>query len=68
MSGATRRTLATILDAMLDAFPSHGRDLGLRAYQGRVDDLSPPGCAGGPAFHHAPGPFDPAPPSASATA
>ena len=29
MSGATRRTLDTILDAMLDAFPSHGRDLGL---------------------------------------
>jgi uncharacterized protein (DUF885 family) len=43
MSGATRRTLDTILDAMLDAFPSQARDLGLRAYQGRVDDLSPAG-------------------------
>ena len=31
---------------MLDAFPSHGRDLGLRDYEGRVDDLSPAGCAG----------------------
>ncbi|HEV3504602.1 MAG TPA: hypothetical protein VG637_04865, partial [Actinomycetes bacterium] len=28
---------------MLDAFPSQGRDLGLRAYEGRVDDLSPAG-------------------------
>ncbi|HEV2918468.1 MAG TPA: DUF885 family protein, partial [Actinomycetota bacterium] len=28
---------------MLDAFPSHGRDLGLRSYEGRVDDLSPAG-------------------------
>src|SRR5512132_4236493 len=43
MTGATRRTLDTILDAMLDAFPSQGRDLGLRAYEGRVDDLSPAG-------------------------
>src|SRR4029453_15981120 len=43
MSGATRRTLDRILDAMLDAFPSQGRDLGLRAYEGRVDDLSPAG-------------------------
>src|SRR5919107_1484933 len=45
MSGATRRTLDAILDAMLDAFPSQGRDLGLRAYEGRVDDLSPGGLA-----------------------
>jgi uncharacterized protein (DUF885 family) len=45
MTGATRRTLDAILDAMLDAFPSTGRDLGLRAYQGRVDDLSPAGLA-----------------------
>jgi uncharacterized protein (DUF885 family) len=45
MSGATRRTLDAILDAMLDAFPSTGRDLGLRAYEGRVDDLSPAGLA-----------------------
>ena len=30
---------------MLDAFPSSGRDLGLRAYEGRVDDLSPAGLA-----------------------
>ena len=30
---------------MLDAFPSQGRDLGLRAYEGRVDDLSPAGLA-----------------------
>jgi uncharacterized protein (DUF885 family) len=43
MSGATRRTLDTILDAMLDAFPSQGRELGLRTYEGRVDDLSPAG-------------------------
>jgi uncharacterized protein (DUF885 family) len=43
MSGATRRTLDAILDGMLDAFPSHGRDLGLRSYEGRVDDLSPAG-------------------------
>ena len=43
MTGATRRTLDAILDAMLDAFPSQGRDLGLRAYEGRVDDLSPAG-------------------------
>jgi len=43
MTGATRRTLDVILDAMLDAFPSQGRDLGLRAYEGRVDDLSPAG-------------------------
>jgi len=28
---------------MLDAFPSQGRDLGLRTYEGRVDDLSPAG-------------------------
>ena len=28
---------------MLDAFPSSGRELGLRAYEGRVDDLSPAG-------------------------
>ncbi|HYN16871.1 MAG TPA: hypothetical protein VEY96_02140, partial [Actinomycetes bacterium] len=28
---------------MLDAFPSQGRDLGLRAYDGLVDDLSPAG-------------------------
>jgi hypothetical protein len=28
---------------MLDAFPSSGRGLGLRAYEGRVDDLSPAG-------------------------
>src|SRR5215218_9328314 len=45
MTGATRRTLDRILDAMLDAFPSSGRDLGLRAYEGRVDDLSPAGLA-----------------------
>src|SRR5215213_9992073 len=45
MSGATRRTLDAILDAMLDAFPSSGRDLGLRGYEGRVDDLSPAGLA-----------------------
>src|SRR4029453_11182404 len=45
MTGGTRRTLDTILDAMLDAFPSQGRDLGLRAYEGRVDDLSPAGLA-----------------------
>src|SRR5215216_2428695 len=45
MSGATRRTLDAILDAMLDAFPSSGRDLGLRPYEGRVDDLSPAGLA-----------------------
>src|SRR4029450_3243519 len=43
MTGATRRTLDTILDGMLDAFPSQGRELGLRAYEGRVDDLSPAG-------------------------
>src|ERR687897_280524 len=43
MTGATRRTLDAILDAFLDAFPSKGRDLGLRAYEGRVDDLSPAG-------------------------
>jgi hypothetical protein len=43
MTGATRRTLDAILDAMLDAFPSQGRDLGLRTYEGRVDDLSPAG-------------------------
>jgi uncharacterized protein (DUF885 family) len=43
MTGATRRTLDAILDAMLDAFPSEGRDLGLRVYEGRVDDLSPAG-------------------------
>jgi uncharacterized protein (DUF885 family) len=43
MTGATRRTLDTILDAMLDAFPSQGRELGLRTYEGRVDDLSPAG-------------------------
>jgi hypothetical protein len=43
MTGATRRTLDAILDAMLDAFPSRGRDLGLRAYDGLVDDLSPAG-------------------------
>jgi uncharacterized protein (DUF885 family) len=43
MTGATRRTLDSILDAMLDAFPSQGRELGLRAYEGRVDDLSPAG-------------------------
>jgi len=45
MTGGTRRTLDTILHAMLDAFPSQGRDLGLRAYEGRVDDLSPGGLA-----------------------
>jgi uncharacterized protein (DUF885 family) len=43
MSGATRRTLDTILDAMLAAFPSQGRELGLCAYDGLVDDLSPAG-------------------------
>src|SRR5918994_1473023 len=43
MTGATRRTLDAILDAFLDAFPSQGRDLGLRADEGRVDDLSPAG-------------------------
>src|ERR687897_836333 len=43
MTGATRRTLDAILDAILDAFPAQGRDLGLRAYQGRVDDLCPDG-------------------------
>jgi uncharacterized protein (DUF885 family) len=43
MTGPTRRTLDAILDAMLDAFPSHGRDLGLPGYEGRVDDLSPAG-------------------------
>ena len=26
---------------MLDAFPSQGRDLGLRTYEGRVEDLFP---------------------------
>jgi uncharacterized protein (DUF885 family) len=45
MTGATRRTLDAILDAMLEAFPSQGRELGLRAYEGRVDDLSPAGLA-----------------------
>jgi uncharacterized protein (DUF885 family) len=45
MTGATRRTLDRILDSMLDAFPSQGRDLGLRTYEGRVDDLSPAGLA-----------------------
>src|SRR5829696_5129849 len=45
MSGATRRTLDRILDAMLAAFPTQGRDLGMRAYEGRVDDLSPAGLA-----------------------
>jgi uncharacterized protein (DUF885 family) len=45
MTGATRRTLDAILDAILDAFPSTGRDLGLRGYEGRVDDLSPAGLA-----------------------
>src|SRR5829696_140205 len=45
MTGGTRRTLDTILHAMLDTFPSQGRDLGLRAYEGRVDDLSPGGLA-----------------------
>jgi Bacterial protein of unknown function (DUF885) len=39
MTGATRRTL----DSILDAFPSSGRELGLRVYEGRVDDLSPAG-------------------------
>src|SRR5215218_8839988 len=43
MTGATRRTLDAIPDGMLDAFPSHGRDLGLRSYEGRVDDLSAAG-------------------------
>ena len=43
MTGTTRRTLDTILDAMLEAFPSQGRELGLRTYEGRVDDLSPAG-------------------------
>src|ERR671910_377365 len=43
MTGATRRTLDAILDAFLDAFPSQGRDLGLRADEGRVDALSPAG-------------------------
>ena len=28
---------------MLEAFPSQGRELGLRTYEGRVDDLSPAG-------------------------
>ena len=28
---------------MLDAFPSQGRELGLRTYEGQVDDLSPAG-------------------------
>jgi len=41
MTGPTSRTLDAILDAMLDAFPSQGRDLGLPGYEGRVDDLSP---------------------------
>ena len=45
MTGATRRTVDRILDAILDAFPSQGRDLGLRGYEGRVDDLSPAGLA-----------------------
>src|SRR5919107_1326362 len=45
MSGATRRTLDAILDAMVDAFPSSGGNRGLRAYEGRVDDLSPGGLA-----------------------
>jgi uncharacterized protein (DUF885 family) len=54
MTGATRRTLDAILDAMLDAFPSQGRELGLRAYEGRVDDLSPAGLArrGAERRHH----------------
>jgi uncharacterized protein (DUF885 family) len=43
MTGTTRRTLDTILDAMLEAYPSQGRELGLRTYEGRVDDLSPAG-------------------------
>jgi hypothetical protein len=39
MTGETRRTLDSILDAMLDAFPSSGRELGLRAYEGRVTEV-----------------------------
>src|ERR671912_20584 len=54
MTGATRRTLDAILDAFLDAFPSQGRDLGLRAYEGRVDDLSPAGLGRGAAERRRP--------------
>jgi uncharacterized protein (DUF885 family) len=41
MAGEVRRRLDEILDAALAAFPSQGRDLGLHAYDGQVDDLSP---------------------------
>jgi hypothetical protein len=41
MAGAVRRRLDEILDTALAAFPSQGRDLGLHAYDGLVDDLSP---------------------------
>jgi hypothetical protein len=41
MAGEVRRRLDEILDAALAAFPSQGRDLGLHAYDGLVDDLSP---------------------------
>jgi hypothetical protein len=46
MAGEVRRRLDEILDAALAAFPSQGRDLGLHAYDGRVDDLSPAALAG----------------------
>jgi uncharacterized protein (DUF885 family) len=41
MAGEVRQRLDEILDATLAAFPSLGRDLGLHAYDGQVDDLSP---------------------------
>jgi Bacterial protein of unknown function (DUF885) len=41
MAGEVRPRLDAILDATLAAFPSQGRDLGLHAYDGLVDDLSP---------------------------
>ena len=46
MAGEVRRRLDEILDATLAAFPSQGRDLGLHAYDGQVDDLSPAALAG----------------------
>jgi hypothetical protein len=46
MAGEVRRRLDAILDATFAAFPSQGRDLGLHAYDGLVDDLSPTAPAG----------------------
>jgi Bacterial protein of unknown function (DUF885) len=46
MAGEVRRRLDAILDATFAAFPSQGRDLGLHAYDGLVDDLSPAALAG----------------------